>query len=311
MQKSANAKAVEAMFLALEKTASYREMEKLAFWDSVKDLGGRAWDSAKSYAGNVGKTFSELGNAAGNLAATGGHKLRGAVADAFGWDDAAKQERAVADQKWNNMKQHGQQSGAAAVQATKDWGKTLAYGAGAAAGFTPGGALVHKLRGDLMNQQKQQQATPAAPAPASQQQPAAPAPASQPVAAPTPAPASQAPSLPSSALTAGGDPFADPFGASPAAGAGLSAASQLPSGPQTMAAPAPASQPVEAPAAPAAAKYDPSSITRAQMRQHRNITGAGNMNSDMDKWKTWMAMQGRGREATNKAYYAARKNGFN
>lgn len=88
--------------------------------------------------------------------------------------------------------------------------------------------------------------------------------------------------------------------------------------------PAPAAAPVAAPqatpqAAPqsaiqstpqaAPAGYNPAAITRAQMRQYSRYTGARNMNSDMDRWKTYQAMNGN-RNASNRDYYAARRNGF-
>lgn len=89
--------------------------------------------------------------------------------------------------------------------------------------------------------------------------------------------------------------------------------------------PAPAAAPVAAPqatpqAAPrsavqatpqqaAPAGYNPSAITRDQMRQYSRYTGARNMNSDMDRWKTYQAMNGN-RNASNRDYYAARRNGF-
>lgn len=73
--------------------------------------------------------------------------------------------------------------------------------------------------------------------------------------------------------------------------------------------PAPAAAPVAAPTQPAAPQYDASKITRDQMRQYAKYTGANDMNSDMDKWKTWQAMQGN-RNASNADYYAARRNGF-
>lgn len=50
-------------------------------------------------------------------------------------------------------------------------------------------------------------------------------------------------------------------------------------------------------------------ITAADMRKYRRYTGAANMNSEMDKWKTWQAMQGN-RNASNADYYAARAKGF-
>lgn len=40
------------------------------------------------------------------------------------------------------------------------------------------------------------------------------------------------------------------------------------------------------------------------MRQYRRYTGARNMGSDMDRWKTWQAMQGN-RNASNADYFAA------
>lgn len=50
-------------------------------------------------------------------------------------------------------------------------------------------------------------------------------------------------------------------------------------------------------------QYDPSKITRDMMRQYRRYTGARNMGSDMDRWKTWQAMQGN-RNASNADYFS-------
>lgn len=105
--------------------------------------------------------------------------------------------------------------------------------------------------------------------------------------------AAPTPSLPNSALTAGGD-------------LGLQApAIDIPEFN-----PAPKPAPV-APAAQATQNpfYDPKSITRQQMRQYLRYTGATNMNSDMDRWKTYQAMNGN-RNASNADYYSAKKNNF-
>lgn len=48
-------------------------------------------------------------------------------------------------------------------------------------------------------------------------------------------------------------------------------------------------------------QYDPSKITKELMRQYRKYTGARDMNSDMDRWKTYQAMQGN-RNASNADY---------
>lgn len=50
-------------------------------------------------------------------------------------------------------------------------------------------------------------------------------------------------------------------------------------------------------------------ITAADMRRYRRYTGASDMKSEMDKWKTWQAMQGN-RNASNADFYAARSRGF-
>lgn len=65
--------------------------------------------------------------------------------------------------------------------------------------------------------------------------------------------------------------------------------------------------------APAAAAARPRAlsvrdITAADMRKYRKYTAAGNMNSEMDRWKTLQAMQGN-RNASNKDYRAAKKRG--
>lgn len=73
---------------------------------------------------------------------------------------------------------------------------------------------------------------------------------------------------------------------------------------------APAAAPVQTRGANTPARvgdrFDPSKITQAQMNKYRHITGARNMNSEMDKWKTYMAMNGRASQATNAAFRQAR-----
>lgn len=81
------------------------------------------------------------------------------------------------------------------------------------------------------------------------------------------------------------------------------------------AAPAPEPAPAPAPApttpAPAPAQEKPKmptmqdlrGISREQMQQNRKWTAARNMNSEMDRWKTWMAMNGN-RNASNADYRA-------
>lgn len=65
-----------------------------------------------------------------------------------------------------------------------------------------------------------------------------------------------------------------------------------------------------APASPAAPNpHAFRNISAADMRKFRRYTGASNMNSEMDKWKTWQAMQGN-RNASNADFYAARAKGF-
>lgn len=65
-----------------------------------------------------------------------------------------------------------------------------------------------------------------------------------------------------------------------------------------------------APASPAAPNpHAFRNITAADMRRYRRYTGASDMKSEMDKWKTWQAMQGN-RNASNADFYAARSRGF-
>lgn len=52
--------------------------------------------------------------------------------------------------------------------------------------------------------------------------------------------------------------------------------------------------------------YSPNAITRQQMRQYRRYTGANDMKSDMDRWKTYQAMNGN-RNASNADYYTAKR----
>lgn len=149
----------------------------------------------------------------------------------------------------------------------------------------------------------------------------APAPTPKPAPAPVPSPnpAPNSPSLPGSTLTAGADvdlqaPNVDipEFNATPtpslsnsALTAGADIRLQAPS------VDIPEFNPTPRPAAPAQATqnpfYDPKSITRQQMQQYRRYTGANNMNSDMDRWKTYQAMNGN-RNASNADYYTAKKN---
>lgn len=55
--------------------------------------------------------------------------------------------------------------------------------------------------------------------------------------------------------------------------------------------------------------YNPAAITRKDMNKYRKYTSARNMNSDMDRWKTWQAMNGN-RNASNADYHAAKRNNF-
>ena len=264
MIKYANKKVVRDMFVALEKSAHIREMEKQAWWQSMKDTAGKWWDNTKG-------AVTEAGNAAGNFIATGAAKAGARLADMGGFTDAANNFRQSADQKWNAMKQHGRQAVSNQIDSAK-------YGLATLAGATFPGMIVHQVRGNRMAANNQ----PQAPAPAPQQTPApAPAPAEAPV-SPSPAPAPTPQQTPAPA----------------------------PAPQQT---PAPAPAPAEAPVSPAPAQqpaaYDPSKVTAADMRRHSGVTGASNMNSDMDKWKTWQAMQGN-RNASNADYRTARANGF-
>lgn len=66
-------------------------------------------------------------------------------------------------------------------------------------------------------------------------------------------------------------------------------------------------------AAPASAAVKPRTlsikdITADDMKKYRKYTAAGNMNSEMDRWKTLQAMQGN-RNASNKDYRTAKKRG--
>lgn len=95
------------------------------------------------------------------------------------------------------------------------------------------------------------------------------------------------------------------------AGRAQSSATAPATTPAEPAAPAPEPQqaeptPAPAPQAPAqqvAPQYDPNAITPELMRKYRKYTAANNMGSDMDKWKTWQAMQGN-RNASNADYNA-------
>ena len=154
-------------------------------------------------------------------------------------------------------------------------------------------------------QETAQPASTPAPAPTASQV-SAPVQVSSPAPATAPAPASAdastsvpasapatTPTLPSNALTAAG-------------GANVSFQTPTVNIPEFNPAPKPA------PAVPAAQAtqnpfYDPKSITRQQMHQYRRYTGANDMNSDMDRWKTYQAMNGN-RNASNADYYTAKKN---
>ena len=65
----------------------------------------------------------------------------------------------------------------------------------------------------------------------------------------------------------------------------------------------PFGQPSQAPAQTPAPSPNLSAITQAQMKQYAGQTGASNMNSEMDRWKTWQAMQGN-TNASNADYRA-------
>lgn len=168
------------------------------------------------------------------------------------------------------------------------------------------GSNVARVGNGMMMNPPQQQAPqqpaapkPAAPKPATPQQPAAPQQPQQPQ---TPQPTTPPqPSSPSDVTTV--------KPATPAA----------PQGPVTMGGPvnlttnAPSvgnmSFPGPGAQAPAQAKpkmpsmQDLRGISREQMQQNRRYTGARNMNSEMDRWKTWMAMNGN-RNASNADYRA-------
>jgi outer membrane biosynthesis protein TonB len=267
MIKYANKKVVRDMFVALEKSAHIREMEKQAWWQSMKDTAGKWWDNTKG-------AITNARDAAGNFIATGAAKAGAQLADMGGFTDAANNFRQAADQKWNAMKQHGQQYVSNQLNGAK-------YGLATLAGATLPGAVAHQIRGTYFMGDNKQPAAPApAAAPAPQQTPA---PAAAPV-SPAPAPASAPQQTPAPA------PAPAPA-------------------PQQTPAPAPAEAPVSPAPAQQPAAYDPSKITAADMRKHRGVTGASNMNSDMDKWKTWQAMQGN-RNAANADYRAAKANGF-
>lgn len=102
-----------------------------------------------------------------------------------------------------------------------------------------------------------------------------------------PAPATSSPSLPSSALTSGGGEavnFQTPH-------------INIPEfNPSTVASTSATQNPF----------YSPNAVTRQQMRQYRRYTGANNMKSDMDRWKTYQAMNGN-RNASNADYYTAKR----
>jgi hypothetical protein len=66
--------------------------------------------------------------------------------------------------------------------------------------------------------------------------------------------------------------------------------------------------PAPKPVAPAAdALIDLSKISRKDMAKYRKHTGARDMNSEMDRWKTWQAMNGNP-NASNADYYAWKRN---
>ena len=134
---------------------------------------------------------------------------------------------------------------------------------------------------------------------------AAPEPATPTPVTPTPTPATPTPvtSTPEPATPA---PISIPAAGATGADAGVSVPAPVP---------APVSNPVAPAPTPVVANtqavqnpfYDPKSITRQQMQQYRRYTGANNMNSDMDRWKTYQAMNGN-RNASNADYYTAKKN---
>lgn len=71
-------------------------------------------------------------------------------------------------------------------------------------------------------------------------------------------------------------------------------------------APAPTPAPVPAPRPNGPTLDDLKKITRAQMRKYRPHTAANDMLSEMDRYKTWMALYGKNRNASNADYRAWR-----
>lgn len=313
------------------KIAVQEIVKQASWWDSMKRSASDAWDGAKG-------AVREHANAVGNLYATAGNKLKAGWHGMTGNVQGVQDAQRAADQKWNAMKDHAVNMGKNGLSAV---GHTAAF----ASGFTLPGALMHTFRGASMGGAKPAQPAAAqgitgyqappggglnaqyehdqaamrrmsGPTPGIAEAPAAapsaaPKPAQAPVAAPktqpapaAPAPAAQGglrltdmggPGLWNPSLTATqvnqnvGDPFADSFtmrGINP----GLISTINQPASNR--------------------GGFDPSKITQADMNKWRHITGARNMNSEMDKWKTYEAMNGRGRQATNAAFRRARAAGY-
>ena len=73
-------------------------------------------------------------------------------------------------------------------------------------------------------------------------------------------------------------------------------------------APKPADKPVAAPAVATPRQLNINDITEEDMRKYRKYTGASDMNSEMDRWKTLQAMQGN-MNASNRDYRMAKRRG--
>ena len=314
------------------KLAVQELVKQASWWDSMKQTASDAWNNAKG-------VYTNANHAINNLYATAGNKLRAGWHGMTGNVQGVQDAQRAADQKWNAMKDHVVNAGKQGLSAL---GNTASLAAGAT---TVPGAIMHTIRGASMGGAKPAQSAAEQGITGYQAPPGgglnaqyerdqetlrkmrqtpglAEAPASAPVTAPTTTPAA----APKPAANTGGLTLPQMVGT----GIGLPGNSSLTAtqvnpnvgnpfaGSHTLGGMNPATvstimnSPSAAPAAPAPSGggFDPSKITRAQMNKYRHITGARHMNSEMDKWKTYEAMNGRGRQATNAAFRRARAAGY-
>jgi hypothetical protein len=295
------------------KLAVQELVKQASWWDSMKQSASDAWDGVKG-------TVRERFNAAGNLAATAGNKLKAGWHGMTGNVQGMQEAQRTADQKWNAMKEHAVNAGKHDLAAT---GHAAAF----AAGFTPPGMLAHALRGAGMGGAKPAQSAVnqgitgnQAPKPA--QSAAAPAAAPKPAqsaAAPAAAPKPAAntggltlsqmggtglglPGNPSLTATQVNPNVGNPFAGSHTLG-GMNPATIS----TIMNSPSAAPKPAQAQKGP---RFDDKVYySKGQMGRWGKAQGASDVNDRYHQFATWMGSMGRGKEATRDMYNRVQANG--